>query len=647
MKAEFGETFAAYNGDCVEVMREMPSASVDFSVFSPPFANLYVYSDDLRDMGNCKDEDEFFEQLGYMTGELFRVMRPGRLIAVHCKQLARYKGRDGAAGWHDFRGDIIRHYESYGFQYHSEVVIWTDPVMEMQKTKTQRLLYCNLRKDASVTGIGMPEYLCIFRKTPQDGDDIVPIRHYKENEERPDTADSELQIMDLPTWQRYASPVWFDIQRTDVLNAKVAREDRDEKHICLARGSRVLTRERGYVPIQDVEIGEHTLTHKGRWMPIVAKRMTAESAEVIKVKAQGVPGLVCTPNHKLWVRDASKWSGREAASAKATPPAWVRADKTLRSYLNLKTSGETVDGGHDHAFWWVVGRWIADGHWGVRGNAFLSIGRDKWEEYLRNAERFAGNTPIQRTALQVEIRDHGHVLRDVLEDCGNHADGKRLPAIAYTLDKYDATALLEGYLSGDGHLIEGRNTYQCSTVSYELALGLGYLAQMVYGASPCIHAGRPERESFIEGRKVHCKQEWIVSFDNPTSDRRKKPFILDDGCWKKVRSIEDAGHSEVWNIEVAEDHSYTAEGCIVKNCPLQLEVIRRAVRLWSNPGEVVLSPFMGIGSEGYVSLEQKRRFVGIELKPSYFNVAVGNLRTAEREANELTIFDFLECKVGA
>ena len=232
MRTEIGDSFAAYNGDCVEVMRGMPSSSVDFSVFSPPFANLYVYSDDLRDMGNCKDESEFFEQLGYLTSELYRVLRPGRLIAVHCKQLARYKGRDGAAGWYDFRGDIIHHYESFGFQYHSEVVIWTDPVMEMQKTKTQRLLYCNLRRDASVTGIGMPEYLCIFRKTPQDGDECVPIRHYKESEERPDTADAELQVMDLPTWQRYASPVWFDIQRTDVLNAKVARDDRDEKHIC-------------------------------------------------------------------------------------------------------------------------------------------------------------------------------------------------------------------------------------------------------------------------------------------------------------------------------------------------------------------------------------------------------------------------------
>lgn len=228
------DRYALINGDCVEYLRQMPSNSVDMSVFSPPFANLYIYSDDLRDMGNTRDEGEFFEQMGFMTRELYRVMRPGRIVAVYCKQLARYKGTHGAAGWHDFRGDIIRHFESFGFQYHSEVVIWTDPVLEMQKTKTQRLLYCNLRKDASVTGIGMPEYLCVFRKTPRDGDegDLEPIRHYRDDAESKADGGDASQVMDLPTWQRYASPVWFDIKRTDVLNARLAKGQQDEKHIC-------------------------------------------------------------------------------------------------------------------------------------------------------------------------------------------------------------------------------------------------------------------------------------------------------------------------------------------------------------------------------------------------------------------------------
>lgn len=233
MLTEQTDRYSLYNGDCVDVVSKLPSDSIHFSIFSPPFANLYIYSNDLRDMGNCKDTTEFFQQLDFLTPELYRVLVPGRLCAVHCKQLAKYKGRDGYSGWQDFRGEIIRHYESHGFRYHSEVVIWTDPVLEMQKTKTQRLLYCQLQRDASLTGIGMPEYLVLFRKWPEDGGSCLePIRHYKSQEDALLNGGDEAQILDLDVWQRYASPVWFDIRRTDVLNARIARTDKDEKHIC-------------------------------------------------------------------------------------------------------------------------------------------------------------------------------------------------------------------------------------------------------------------------------------------------------------------------------------------------------------------------------------------------------------------------------
>lgn len=231
--ADIGKNYSLYNGDCVQVTSMLPDESIDFMVFSPPFANLYIYSDDIRDMGNCKDEADFFKQYGYLTEQLFRILRTGRLIAVHCKQIVRYKGRDGVAGWTDFRGDLIRHYEKYGFTYHSEVVIWTDPVLEMQKTKTQRLLYCQLRRDASHTGIGMPEYLLIFRKWDESKESSeIPIRHFANLKEAERSGGDERQVMPLETWQKYASPVWFDIKRTDVLNVRAARDDRDEKHLC-------------------------------------------------------------------------------------------------------------------------------------------------------------------------------------------------------------------------------------------------------------------------------------------------------------------------------------------------------------------------------------------------------------------------------
>jgi hypothetical protein len=153
-----------------------------------------------------------------------------RLCAVHCKQIVKYKGRDGVSGWIDFRGEIIRHFEKFGFQYHSEIVIWTDPVLEMQKTKTQRLLYCQLQRDASCTGIGMPEYLVLFKKW--DEGETKPIRHYKSEDDAEHKGGSPEQIIDLEMWQRYASPVWFDIRRTDVLNVKTAKDGKDEKHIC-------------------------------------------------------------------------------------------------------------------------------------------------------------------------------------------------------------------------------------------------------------------------------------------------------------------------------------------------------------------------------------------------------------------------------
>ena len=230
---ESGKNWCLYNGDCVEVTSGLPDESVDFMVFSPPFANLFIYSDDIRDMGNCKGEQDFFRQYGYLSEQLYRILRTGRLMAVHCNQIVRYKGRDGVAGWTDFRGDLIRHYEAHGFTYHSEVVIWTDPVLEMQKTKTQRLLYCQLRRDASHTGIGMPEYLLIFRKWDESREaDEIPIRHYANAAEAEKAGADLSQVMPLEVWQKYASPVWFDIKRTDVLNGRGARGEKDEKHIC-------------------------------------------------------------------------------------------------------------------------------------------------------------------------------------------------------------------------------------------------------------------------------------------------------------------------------------------------------------------------------------------------------------------------------
>jgi DNA modification methylase len=208
------------NGDSCDLIKEIPDNSIDLSVFSPPFSTLFTYSDNIRDMGNCVSDAEFFEQQKYLLKELYRIIKPGRLVCVHSKDLARYKNSSGFSGMWDFTGEYHRSMESAGFKYHSKITIWIDPVLEMQRTKTQRLLYKQVTSDSSYTGIGMPEYITIFRKWEGDEREWTPITNK--------TKDN----FSLDMWQKWASPVWMDIKRTDVLNNyKGAKGEKDEKHI--------------------------------------------------------------------------------------------------------------------------------------------------------------------------------------------------------------------------------------------------------------------------------------------------------------------------------------------------------------------------------------------------------------------------------
>ena len=214
-----GENWQIFHGDCVPVVSQLGDATVGFSVYSPPFANLYTYSDSLHDMGNCADDVEFFSQYAFLLRELYRVLKPGRLCAVHCKDLVNYKSRDGMAGLRDFPGDIIRAHIDVGFAYHSRVTVWKCPVTEMQRTKAHGLLYKQLRKDSTFSRQGVAEYVLIFRKWAAEGDEVEPVGHTPAS-------------FPLNRWQEWASPVWMDIDQTDVLNVQKAREDKDEKHMC-------------------------------------------------------------------------------------------------------------------------------------------------------------------------------------------------------------------------------------------------------------------------------------------------------------------------------------------------------------------------------------------------------------------------------
>ncbi len=211
-----GTGWTAHLGDCVDVVREMAAESVDFTVFSPPFASLYTYSNSDRDMGNCADAEAFFQHFGYLVGELMRVTKEGRLVSFHCMNLPTSKVRDGVIGLRDFRGDLIRLFESHGWIYHSEVCIWKDPVTAMQRTKALGLLHKTIRSDSAMSRQGIPDYLVTMRKP---GKNPEPIAHT--HEEFP-----------VSLWQRFASPVWMDINPSDTIQYRSAREHDDERHIC-------------------------------------------------------------------------------------------------------------------------------------------------------------------------------------------------------------------------------------------------------------------------------------------------------------------------------------------------------------------------------------------------------------------------------
>lgn len=237
-----GTNWKLYLGDCVEQIRHIPDDSIHFGIHSPPFANLYIYSDSEADMGNSTDDDEFFRHYDYLIAELYRTTMPGRLCAVHCKDLPSYMGRDGEAGLKDFPGEIIRHFEAAGWKFHSRVTIWKDPVIEMQRTKNHGLLHKNFSSKAEACRQGMADYLIVFRKWPIDGGisvvqrrqigDYIGTKAPEPHEYSYVGKRSSEDQYSIAVWQRYASPVWFDIDQTDVLNYDVARDNEDEKHIC-------------------------------------------------------------------------------------------------------------------------------------------------------------------------------------------------------------------------------------------------------------------------------------------------------------------------------------------------------------------------------------------------------------------------------
>jgi DNA modification methylase len=229
-----GDGWALYNGDCIDVLRQLPESSVGYSVFSPPFASLYTYSNSDRDLGNCRTDAEFFEHFQFVLDELARVIKPGRLLSMHCMDMPRSKARYGVIGAWDFPGELIRAAEKAGFVFHSRVCIWKDPVTAMQRTKAIGLLHKQLKKDSAMSRQGFADYVVTLRRL---GDNEAPIAgpltayHGDDPEGHEAVAGKEGDGRSIAIWQRYASPVWDDIDPGDTLQYRAARDHADERHI--------------------------------------------------------------------------------------------------------------------------------------------------------------------------------------------------------------------------------------------------------------------------------------------------------------------------------------------------------------------------------------------------------------------------------
>lgn len=626
-----GNGYQLINGDTCEVIRAFPDESVHCEIYSPPFSSLYTYSNSDRDLGNSKNDEQFFQHFHFITTELYRILKPGRIMAVHCMNLPTSKERDGYIGIKDFRGDLIREFQNVGFIYHAEVTIWKNPVTAMQRTKALGLLHKQIKKDSCMSRMGIPDYVVIMRKP---GENKEPVTHT--NETYPV---SHWQEVASPMWDYDFSPFWWDINQSDTLNVQAARDGRDERHICFAEGTLVLSK-RGYVPIESLEVGvDEVLTNSGEWHKVVAKAQTQKNVDVIQVKANGVPNLVCTPEHKIMAKPFHRWGKtlrKEAISKQKAE--WTEAKDCKEHYLKAVLPPE-MESNISADEWWLIGRWVADGHIDVREHQFfVSIGNYKWDKFVEHAEKWIGhvNEKPDCNCKQVGLKGLSDEARQILKKVGKHAGEKKLPVEIISLNKELSKAFLDGYESGDGCLCHGKRLYSSS--SRALLLGIAIVAQKVYGKVASVYAGRGERTNTIRGREIHCNQEWnMVLFPHFSYS-----FEDNEGTWKKVKDVTPKGKADVWSIEVEEDHSYMCEGVIVKNCPLQLPVIERLVELYTNPNDIVFTPFMGIASEVYQSVKMGRRGIGIELKESYFKCAVENMQMLDNEKNQMDIFDFIK-----
>ena len=696
-----GKLWRSINNDnCLELPK-MEDNSVGLIVTSIPFSNQYEYTSAYNDFGFNEDNNKFFEQMDYLTPHLLRVLQPGRIICVHVKDrvLSGYKGGTCFQTVVPFSDLSVLHYIKHGFKYCGRITVDTDVVME--NNKSYRLGYTEMCKDGTKMSVGCPEYILIFRKEPSDKADAyadLPVVKSKEEyslarwqiDAHGDWKSSGERLLSYDDvknlslegireyYRKYGKShiynfedhvtfsetlgaagrlskesfvlapishkdyIWdlSSYQRTKTLNTKQAKADK-QVHICLAKGSLILTR-RGYVEIQNIRIGDMVLTHKGNWKPVESIACTGVNP-VVRTKAQGVANLITTPDHKLWCRKSDKVRRKDYMPK--TEPTWIEAKDVVGGYLNLKLP-KVEETNLTKEEWWVVGRYLADGNFDAHNaSVVISVGNAKINDFISHVEPMGilgSYRSVHKGSEQIGLRNLSPQLRAMLHKCGQTALTKQVPVEGLCLSQEYAESLLSGYISGDG--FESDRQIMSSSVSRALTLGMAMVAQRARGIIASIHGDNRPDTHVIEGRTVNQHQNWVMQWKK---SRFQWGEILEDGAWKPVKSVEDAGEAETWSLRVADDASYTAEGCIVKNCPLPIDLVNRCIERWSNKGDVVFDPYGGLGTVPYCAIKLGRKGLMTELNWEYWRDGLTYLREAEMEMTSPTLFDFMEFEESA
>lgn len=636
---------ALYNGDCIEVMRTLPDESVHLSLYSPPFCGLYHYSSSERDLSNARSYAEFFDHYEFVVRELYRLAPPGRVTAVHCMDVPG-DGANVGGDTIDFPGDIIRLHQRLGWRWACRYHVWKEPLAVRNRTMAKGLAHRQVVDDSTLCDNAAADQLLLFRKP---GENKTPVAHPVGLTSYAGAREVPAELLKYRGWKgkqtenRYSHWIW-------------------RQYACHSSDTEVLT-QTGWKLHQEVSLDDaiccfNMQTGGQEWHCPSHVHAFPFKGDMVHINGgtKSPLDILVTPNHRMVVRpgyplpvgsrtphkNPRHWSFREAGTL-----------STSKWMLPYAIGADTTGGGGSVAFARFLGWWISEGS--LADNAPVltqTVGQtsERMRETVAELGYDAhclvqdGSARQRQPCMHLRLRGASDLGRWLREQCGGKTRVKHIPECAFSWSVEARRALLDALIDGDGtRRSENRSSY-CTT-SRQLADDVQRLA---------ISLGRSGRLASREGASerhaprtyyVHIgDREYVTiqprNFSSLPYSGTVYCLTVPTGAYVTRRNGRMAvtGNSAFWD-DVRVERVLPFQDCREPDDerhlhPLQLDVIERAVVLWSNPGEVILTPFMGVGSEVYGAVINGRRGVGIELKPSYYRQAVLNLRSAADGATD-------------